>query len=139
MKLSGSMLRRKMIRDIIKNKSQFITIFLMIMIGVMVYTGVEAYMDGMRYTADKFYTDNNLEDLNVLGSFSNADLDKIKNLENVNDVEGKYVINMSDLKDEDKSYQVSFISSNKISKFYVEDGIEFSKNKKVFGLIIFML
>lgn len=130
MKLSGSMLRRKMIRDIIKNKSQFITILLMIMIGVMVYTGVEAYMDGMRYTADKFYTDNNLEDLNVLGSFSNADLDKIKNLENVNDVEGKYVINMSDLKDEDKSYQVSFISSNKISKFYVEDGIEFSKDKK---------
>ena len=41
------MLKRKMMRDIRKNLSQFITIFLMIMIGIMAYSGIEAYMDGM--------------------------------------------------------------------------------------------
>ena len=40
------MLRRKMFREIGKNLSQFITILLMVMIGVMAYSGIEAYMDG---------------------------------------------------------------------------------------------
>jgi len=48
MRLSGNMLIRKMFRDIRKNLSQFITIFLMIMIGVMAYSGIEAYMGGMQ-------------------------------------------------------------------------------------------
>lgn len=68
-----------MLRDILKNKSQFITILLMITIGVMVYAGIEAYMDGMTMTADKFYTESNLQDINVLGkNFTTADLDEIK-------------------------------------------------------------
>ena len=46
------MLVRKMIRDIKNNMSQFIAIFLMVMIGVMAYTGIEAYMGGMQHTAD---------------------------------------------------------------------------------------
>ena len=54
------MLKKKMLRDIRKNLSQFVTIFLMIMIGVMAYSGIEAYMDGMTKTADKFYSENNL-------------------------------------------------------------------------------
>ena len=54
MRLSGNMLKRKMFRDIKKNLSQFITIFLMVMIGVMAYSGREAYMEGMKETADKF-------------------------------------------------------------------------------------
>ena len=41
------MLKKKMFRDIKQNLSQFITIFLMVLIGVMVYVGIEAYMDGM--------------------------------------------------------------------------------------------
>ena len=80
-----------MFRDIKKNLSQFITIFLMIMIGVMVYSGIEAYMDGMTKTRDKFYSENNIQDLNVMGNLSNKDLDKIKSLDNVKDAEKKLV------------------------------------------------
>ena len=123
-------MHKKLIRDILKNKSQFITIFLMVAIGVMVYAGIEAYMDGMTYTADKFYTQNNLEDLNVLGNkFTEKDLKDIKNLDNVKDAERKLTLNMTDAKDKDKSYEVSVIESNNISEFYVKDGIKFDKNK----------
>ncbi len=41
------MLRRKMFRDIRFNLSQFITIFLMVFMGIMVYAGIRSYMDGM--------------------------------------------------------------------------------------------
>ena len=60
------MLKRKMFRDIRKNLSQYITIFLMVMIGVMAYSGIKSYMEGMKETADKFYSENNFQDLNIL-------------------------------------------------------------------------
>ena len=124
------MLKKKMVRDILNNKSQFITILLMVMIGVMVYAGIEAYMDGMTETALRFYTDNNLQDINVLGkSFTTNELDDIKNIDNVNDAERKLVLNMVSNDDSDKSYLVSIIESNNISKFYVDDGISFDKDK----------
>ena len=62
MRLFGNMLKKKMFRDIKSNLSQFITIFLMILIGILVFTGIEAYMDGMQMTSDRFYDDNNIHD-----------------------------------------------------------------------------
>lgn len=125
------MLGKKMIRDILQNKSQFLTIFLMVLIGVMVYVGIESYMDGMIQTADTFYTENNLQDLNILGTnLTIDDLNKVKDLDHVNDAERKLVVTGIDASKDDKTYLISFIESNNISKFYVVDGVEFDANKK---------
>lgn len=124
------MLKKKMIRDVLKNKSQFITILLMVMVGVMVYAGIEAYMDGMTDTANRFYTKNNLPDVNVIGtSFTKDDLNDIKIIDNVVDAERKLTLTMNDAKDNDKSYLVNVIEENNISKFYVKDGTSFDKEK----------
>lgn len=124
------MLKKKMFRDIKQNLSQFITIFLMVLIGVMVYVGIEAYMDGMTSAADNFYKNNNVQDLNVIGNLSDKDLDKIKSLDNVKNAEKKLVVNAIDKDDKDKTYLLSFIDSNNISKFHVMDGEKFDVNKK---------
>jgi putative ABC transport system permease protein len=125
------MLKRKMLRDIRQNKSQFITIFLMVLIGVMVYVGIEAYMDGMTSAADNFYRNNNLQDLNVIGTnFTEDALKTIKNISNVNNAEAKLVINAINGEDSNKGFLVSFIESNDISKFYVVVGTSFDVNKK---------
>lgn len=124
------MLKKKMFRDIKQNLSQFITIFLMVLIGVMVYVGIEAYMDGMTSAADNFYKNNNIQDLNVIGNLSDKDLDKIKSLDNVKDAEKKLVVNAIDKDDKDKTYLLSFIDSNNISKFHIMDGEKFDVNKK---------
>ena len=124
------MLKKKMFRDIKQNLSQFITIFLMVLIGVMVYVGIEAYMDGMTSAADNFYKNNNIQDLNVMGNLSDKDLDKIKSLDNVKDAEKKLVVNAIDKNDKDKTYLLSFIDSNNISKFHIMDGEKFDVNKK---------
>lgn len=122
------MLRKKMIRDIRKNLSQFVTIFLMVMIGIMAYSGIESYMDGMSRTSDKFYTENNLQDLNLMGNnFTKEDLDNIKKIDNVKDAEAKLSVNGTT--DNDRVLLLNFIESNNISKFYVKDGIKFDKNK----------
>lgn len=124
------MLKKKMFRDIKQNLSQFITIFLMVLIGVMVYVGIEAYMDGMTSAADNFYKNNNIQDLNVMGNLNDKDLDKIKSLDNVKDAEKKLVVNAIDKDDKDKTYLLSFIDSNNISKFHIMDGEKFDVNKK---------
>ena len=121
------MLTRKMFRDILKNLSQFITIFLMIMIGVMAYSGIEAYMDGMKETKDKFYTENNLYDLSAMGYLNHDDLDNIKKIDNVKDAELK--LSVKAITDNDNTLLLNFIESNNISKFYVIDGIGFDFNK----------
>ena len=123
------MLKRKMIRDIRKNLSQFITIFLMIMIGIMAYSGIKAYMGGMQETADKFYTENNLQDLNVMGLLNHNDLDSIKKINNVNDAELKLSITATT--DNEKILLLNCIESNNISKFYVYDGEEFDNKDGV--------
>lgn len=118
------MLKRKMFRDMKNNLSQFLTIFLMVLIGVMAYTGIEAYMGGMSETANKFYNENNLFDLLVIGNnFTNKDLENIKSLENVKDAERKLSVNATT--DNDKVLLLNFIESNNISKFYVVSGKKF--------------
>ena len=121
------MLKRKMFRDIRKNLSQFITIFLMIMIGIMAYSGIEAYMGGMEETRDKFNSENNLFDLNVMGYLNHDDLNNIKNLDNVKDAELK--LSVTATTDKDKTLLLNFIESNNISKFYVLEGEKFDVNK----------
>ena len=125
------MLRRKLFREIRKNLSQFITILLMVMIGVMAYSGIEAYMAGMTIAADDFYRDYNLEDLNVMGeNFTKEDLEDVKKLDHVKNAERKLEINVINSEDNDKGFLASFIETNEISKFYVYEGKGFDPESK---------
>ena len=122
------MLHKKLFRDIKNNLSQFITIFLMILIGVMAYSGITSYMGGMSKTKDEFYTNNNMFDIELIGNnFTNEDLEKIKSIDNVNDAERK--LSIKGTTTDDKVLLLNFIESNNISKFYLCDGISFDVNK----------
>ena len=124
------MLKKKMIRDIKNNLSQFVTIFLMISIGIMAYVGINAYMGGMQKTSDTFYKENNLQDLNVIGtSFSQKEIDKIKAIDNVKDAEGK--LSVIGTTNNDKTLLLNFIESNNISKFYIISGTSFDNTSGV--------
>ena len=45
------MLRRKLYRDLWHYKGQFFTIFLMVFIGMLAFSGIHGYMDGMDESA----------------------------------------------------------------------------------------
>ena len=104
------MLKKKMFRDIRKNLSQFVAIFLMVFLGILVYAGIRSYMDGMKETADVFYKENNLQDLNMLGyGFSLDDLNKVKQIKNVQNAERKLTLMAKMESDEDLTLQVNLI------------------------------
>lgn len=124
-----NMLMRKMLRDMRKNFSQFITIFLMLMIGMMAYSGIKAYMIGMEVSADKFYSENNLQDLDAFGKLTDDSVEEIKRIEHVQNAEGKLSL-LAEVKNlEERDLQLNFIKSNEISKFHVVEGESFNKDQ----------
>ena len=135
-------LNKKILRDIWKNKAQFITIFIMVFLAVFAFAGVHGYMDGMKDSAKVYYENQNLEDLWVTSeNITNDDLNKIKELDNVKDAERMLTINANVMDSErfinplnnekisDLVLECNFIETNKINKMYVLEGEEFSKEK----------
>lgn len=123
------MLKKKMLRDIKKNISQFITIFLMVLIGIFAYTGIEAYMLGMGDSAQSYYKKNNLQDLDVYGALKEEDVESIKKLNNVKDAEGKFTIMANVDSYKDHTAELNFIKSNNVARFHVMKGEKFSYDK----------
>ena len=121
------MLNKKMFRDIKKNLSQFITIFLMVTIGIMVYVTMLSYSGAMQKSGDKYYSEYNLFDLEAFGEkFTKDDLENIKKLDNIKDAERKLTVRGIS---KDNTLEINFIESNNITKFYVIDGEGFDVNK----------
>ena len=128
-------LNKKIFRDIKLNKMQFFNIFIMVFLGVFVFTGIHAYMDGMDKSAEKYYKENNLQDIWIEGAgFSSQDLEDIKNIDNVENAERELTItaDLDKINEEEKkdiTLETNFIESNEISKMYVIEGEEFGKEK----------
>lgn len=83
------MLNKKMLRDIWKNKSQFITIFLMVFLAVFAFAGVHAYMDGMKESSKIYYDNQNLQDIWLTSeNFKEDKLEEIKKIDMVSSLKG---------------------------------------------------
>ena len=136
------MLFKKILRDILRNKSQFVTIFIMVFLAVFAFAGIHAYMDGMTASADVYYENQNLQDLWITSeNFTEEKLQKIKNLNNVKDVERyirikanvngseKYTNPLTNKPVDDLVFECNFIESNNINKMYIVEGEEYSKDK----------
>ena len=124
-------LNKKMLRDIRLNKMQFFNIFIMIFLGVFVFAGVHAYMDGMKVSGDNYYELNNFQDIWLSGeNFTDEDLAKVKRVENVKDAERILSIRTELENFDNVTLETNFIESNRISKMYIVEGEEFSKDKK---------
>lgn len=137
------MLFKKMLRDILKNKSQFMTIFIMVFLAIFAFAGIHAYMDGMTASANVYYENQNLQDIWLTSSngFTEEQLEQIKSMANVKNVERfirekatavnpeKYTNPSTNKPIKDLDFECNFIESNNISKMCVVEGEGFSKDK----------
>lgn len=105
-------LHKKLFRDLWIYKGQFFTIFLMTCIGMMAFSGIHAYMDGMDLTSQRYYKENNLPDLWITSKqISDKNLEEIQALEHIKDVNRAFVFT-SKL----KGYKDVNLESNVIEK-----------------------
>ena len=79
-------------REIKKSKSRFISIMLIVALGVAFYSGVRSSLPAMYMTADASYDKENLMDIRVVGTLglTDSDMEAIKQVEGVYEVEGSY-------------------------------------------------
>ena len=65
------MLFKKMLRDIRRHKTQFLSIFLMAFLGIFVFAGVGGESVGLEVNSDNFYHDTNLADVWIYSNYIN--------------------------------------------------------------------
>ena len=121
------MLFKKMVRDIKNHKIQFISIFLMVFLGVYVFTGFGAESFGFEETSSTYYGETNLADGWIYASNIDDDfVNKVNDLSSTKDSERKLIVNSIADFDNDPDITLHFLEDNDISKFYLVKGEEFN-------------
>ncbi|MBQ9833487.1 MAG: FtsX-like permease family protein [Clostridia bacterium] len=84
------------LREVTKTFARFLSIFLIVAVGVGVFAGIKAVAPNMKNTSDIYYDQQNLMDLRVLSTFglTEDDLDAICNVDGVQYVKGAYFVDV---------------------------------------------
>lgn len=127
------MLKRKLLRDLWQNRTQFISIFLMAFLGLFVFAGIDAESNGIGLSTDAYYEETNVADAWVVGNgFSETEVKKLTDLPQIDTVDRKIVI-QGKAKINDGSeldMELNFLESMQSSKPYLIEGEAFSADKK---------
>ncbi|SDA37263.1 ABC transporter permease [Methanobrevibacter millerae] len=116
-------LTRKMLRDMRNNKTQFIAIFMMALIGIFAYCGVCSEYYGLEQTSSDFYSETNLADGWIYNTTITDDaVDEIDNFSTGS--ERQLVIQSVGEFENDPDITLHFLENNTISKFYLVEGEE---------------
>lgn len=116
-------LYKKLFRDLWVYKAQFFTVFLMTFIGMMAFSGIHAYMDGMDLSAKRYYKENNLQDLWVTSThITDKNIEDYLSISHVQDVNRAYSTNAKLKGYKDVNLETNVIEENTISKMHVVEG-----------------
>lgn len=125
------MLARKMWRDLLKNKAQFISIFLMSMFGMMVFVGIDAESSGGAQAANKYYKQYNLCDIWVQGAgFSDDDIRTAKKVTGVSNVEKRLALTGTAEKYNNAYMYINFMNSNDINSLMLYEGDPYDEEEE---------
>jgi len=85
-------MRKDFLREIIHSFTRFLSIFLIVALGVAFFAGILSTAPAMRASADATYDDQNFMDVCVVGTLGVTDRDiaEISKLGDIKDVEGAY-------------------------------------------------
>lgn len=79
-------------RQIKNTKSRFVSIMVIVALGVGFFVGVKGASPSMKHSADKFFKENNLMDYKIMSSygFREEDIESLKNMEGVKAIMPSY-------------------------------------------------
>ena len=101
--------------EIRKSKARFISIFLIVALGVAFFSGIQASSPDMRYSGDAYYKAAKLMDLKIQGTLglTEKDVKAVSDIEGVEKAEGSYSTDvMSGSDDAQKVLHLESISEN---------------------------
>lgn len=123
------MLLKKMLRDMGRHKTQFISIFLMAFLAMFIYTGVGAEWHGLQQSADDYYAETNLADAWLYGSgFTEEQTQAVESLPGVTAVERRLETSAVVSLENTPTLSLYFVEKNEISQLFLTEGAEFNGN-----------
>ena len=92
----GSTLWKDTIREIKGSFGRFVSIMMIVAIGVAFFAGVKASIPDMKYTADQYYDDYHLMDIRVLSTFglTDGDVEAIREIDGIEGVFPTYTMDV---------------------------------------------
>ncbi len=124
------MLLRKLWRDLLQNKTQFLSIFLMSFVGMWIFVGLDSESYGAAQAVNAYYQEYNLADLWVQGAdFSNEDLKKVLSVKGVQNAERRFLLNGTAELEGNPYLHIGFLNSNNISKLVLTQGEAYKEGK----------
>lgn len=108
-----SALNKDFVRDIKNSKGRFISILLIVTLGVAFFSGIKASPLAMKRTSDSYYDDYNLMDIRVTSTLglTDDDVNAISKIKNVDGIKGTYSIDaISNYNDKDSVVQIQSIN-----------------------------
>ena len=130
------MLIRKLFRTAWSYKAQFISMIIMITLGMGIFLGFNMEWYTIEYDTSKFFSDTNYADYRLYSTdgFTLNDLDKIQSIDGVKTATRYISVNL-DIKDsENKSLALDVSENYTVSTFIVTDGEQYDKNGDGFWL-----
>lgn len=116
---------KDILRTIRNEKKRFICIALITALGVTMMCGLRAGCEDLRYSADRFFDEQNLFDIRILSTLgiTEEDLDALGDLDSISVVDGGYSETVYTLNDDVKeSIEVYTLSTQEMNQPYLIDG-----------------
>ena len=120
------MFGKKMLRDIVASKAQFISIFFLAFLGVFIYSGMRAEWEGMRVQVNSYYSKTALADSFLYGTdFNTETLAEVRALPGVKNAQLRLELDtIADLPNE-PTLRLLISDENRVSRPLVTGGAEF--------------
>lgn len=140
------MLIKKMWRDLFRNKAQFISIFLMALLAMWIYAGMDATSAGLKKSSYAYFDAHNLADLWISGIISDDDIKVIERTRGVasaeryiattgkvvdsvgNPIRAKESTNVNAKADSGHYLFLEYLTNGEISNFKLYDGEPYSES-----------
>ncbi len=119
------LIHKDVFREIKKSMGRFVSLFLIVVLGVAFYSGIRSCESDMLITADKFYDETNLMDLRVISTLglTDKDISEIKKIDEVKEAIGTYSTDMlCKVNDTQQAVKVKAISDG-MNEIVLKSGI----------------
>lgn len=123
----------KMRRDIKSMWVQFFSVFMMSLLAITIYSGMEGVWFGLQTEVNTYYEDTNLSDIWVNGKEITDDMvDKIANIDGVNNVEKSMTLTVSMKSDNEDKPDLKLLAMDSLDLFnpIIRDGDEFDSESE---------
>ena len=124
------MLRRKVLRDIRKSSVQFAAIFLMMLIGCFLFSGITGEWMGLKKHFQEYINSQNMADAWGYGSFTADDLNTLRADKRISEAEGRMLLPMGFKGNDNASLDCYVTEDDQVSSLYITKGTPFDGTKK---------